>query len=101
MDAADYARVDATFNEESTQGDISGWLNGDFDYNDQVDGADYALIDGSFNAQSNTLSQLGTYMSSGNWDAGWDELQSLLNVQEHRSQFGHAYDDMMLGILGL
>src|SRR5438552_2359652 len=55
VDGADYARVDATFNNESTQGWIGGWINGDFDYNNKVDGADYALIDSAFNAQTGLI----------------------------------------------
>jgi hypothetical protein len=52
IDGADYARVDTTFNNEtSTQTDIGGWFNGDFDDNGRVDGADYALIDSYFNQQ--------------------------------------------------
>jgi hypothetical protein len=54
IDGRDCARVDATFNNEtSTQTDIGGWFNGDFDGNGKVDGADYALIDSCFNFQGN------------------------------------------------
>jgi len=56
VDGADYARVDATFNQETTtQSNIGGWFNGDFDYNGKVDGADYALIDAAFNGQTTVL----------------------------------------------
>jgi hypothetical protein len=56
VDGSDYARIDATFNQEvSTQTDIGGWFNGDLDGNGKVDGGDYALIDAAFNSQSTPL----------------------------------------------
>ncbi len=56
VDGADYARVDAAFNQEATNhSNIAGWFNGDFDYNGKSDGADYALIDAAFNAQLGVL----------------------------------------------
>jgi hypothetical protein len=55
VDGADYSRIDTSFNQESTFGNISGWLNGDFDGNGKVDGSDYALIDAAFNSQSAPL----------------------------------------------
>jgi hypothetical protein len=46
----DYVRTDNGFNNRR-----SGWVNGDFDLNDQVNFDDYVLIDLAFNTQSGTL----------------------------------------------
>ncbi len=59
VDGADYARIDASFNQQATQGNIAGWFNGDFDYNNKIDGADYALIDAAFNGQAGALRPKG------------------------------------------
>ena len=45
--AADYLRVDAGF-----IGHLTGWANGDFNYDGVVDGSDYTLIDNAFDQQS-------------------------------------------------
>jgi len=50
--ANDYAKIDTTFNNEHTAGNIGGWFNGDFNYDGKADGNDYALIDAAFNSQS-------------------------------------------------
>jgi hypothetical protein len=55
VDGADYARIDAKFNQQVTSGNIGGWFNGDIDYNGKIDGADYALIDAAFNSQGAPL----------------------------------------------
>src|SRR5213075_2210795 len=59
VDGADYARIDAKFNLQATQGNIGGWFKGDFDGNGKVDGADYALIDAAFNSQGVALKNSG------------------------------------------
>jgi hypothetical protein len=43
-------RTDAGFNNHRT-----GWINGDFDGNGQVNFDDYVLIDNAFNTQSGVL----------------------------------------------
>ncbi len=45
--AADYLRVDAGF-----VGHLTGWANGDFNYDGVVDGSDYTLMDNAFNQQT-------------------------------------------------
>lgn len=47
---SDYARIDNGFN-----GQLTRWLNGDFDLNHVIDFDDYALIDFGFNSQNGTL----------------------------------------------
>src|SRR5262249_31777804 len=37
VDGGDYGRIDTSFNQEHTAGNIGGWFNGDFDYNGKVD----------------------------------------------------------------
>ena len=55
VDGNDYSRIDATFNNEHTAGNIGGWFNGDFNLDGKVDGNDYGLIDSAFNSQLGTL----------------------------------------------
>jgi hypothetical protein len=50
--AADYLAIDNGFNSGGT---LSGWQNGDFNYDDQINGDDYTLIDNSFNMHAITL----------------------------------------------
>src|SRR5262249_29406145 len=45
VDGGDYSLTDNGFNMR-----LSGWSNGDFNYDTVIDGADYALIDNVFNA---------------------------------------------------
>jgi hypothetical protein len=51
VNIADHTDVDAGFISE---GRLTGWANGDFDYDDAIDGSDYTLIDNAFNLQSTT-----------------------------------------------
>ena len=44
--AADYTRIDAGW-----VNGLTGWVNGDFNYDGTVDGSDYALMDNAFNHQ--------------------------------------------------
>ena len=44
--AADYTRVDV-----GAVGHLTGWANGDFNYDGVIDGTDYALTDNAFNQQ--------------------------------------------------
>ena len=46
VNAVDYARVDAGFVNH-----LTGWQNGDFNYDGVVDGSDYTLMDNAFNQQ--------------------------------------------------
>src|SRR5262249_47246929 len=57
IDGSDYAKIDTTFNNEHSAGNIGGWSNGDFDGNGKVDGGDYALIDLNFNSQNGSLAR--------------------------------------------
>ena len=50
MNFDDYVRTDNGFNNH-----LSGWFNGDFDYNGVVDFDDYSLIDQAFNTQTGAL----------------------------------------------
>ena len=38
-------------------GGLSGWANGDFDYDGTVDGADYALRDNAFDLEASSLAK--------------------------------------------
>lgn len=91
VDGADYARIDTTFNNEASQGDVGGWFNGDWDFNGKVDGADYALIDAAFNSQSGTIARAGDFLTG--VDAGNHDMDSpaLQMVQQHFAQFGSDY----------
>jgi len=40
---------------EKTSGNISGWQNGDFNYDGVVNGSDYTLIDNAFNSQGTQI----------------------------------------------
>ena len=50
VDGDDYVRTDNGFSHA-----LKGWLNGDTDYNGQVDGDDYVLIDLAFVTQDSVL----------------------------------------------
>ena len=45
--AADYVQIDNGFNTPA----MTGWYNGDFNYDGVINGDDYALIDNAFNTQ--------------------------------------------------
>jgi hypothetical protein len=47
---ADYAKIDAGY-----LGNLTGWQNGDFNYDGSVNGSDYTLIDNAFNTQGAQL----------------------------------------------
>jgi hypothetical protein len=50
VDGSDYTLIDNGFNNH-----LTGWLNGDFNYDNVVDGSDYTLIDNAFNTQGAQL----------------------------------------------
>ena len=52
MNGADYARIDAGFLSQSAAAPLTGWYNGDFNYDGKVDASDYTLIDNAFNTQT-------------------------------------------------
>ncbi len=55
-DASDYSRMDAAFlTDKSTPGALTGWFNGDFNYDTVINGTDYTLADNTFNRQGATL----------------------------------------------
>ena len=50
---------------------LTGWLNGDFNYDGHIDGTDYAFMDNGFNHHNGTL-------SAGDFDGiSGDSLQSV------------------------
>ncbi len=51
VDSADYTRIDNGFLDG-----LTGWQNGDFNYDNIINGSDYTLIDNAFNAQTAQLS---------------------------------------------
>jgi hypothetical protein len=53
-------RTDNGFNNH-----LTGWMNGDFDLNGQVNFDDYVLIDLAFNSQSGTLARRPTGRAPG------------------------------------
>src|SRR5205085_6840995 len=55
VDGGDYGRVDFTFGQEHTAGNIGGWINGDFNGDGKVDGSDYGAIDFAFGSQGPQL----------------------------------------------
>ena len=97
VDGADYARVDASFNDESTlHTDVGGWINGDFDYNNKVDGADYALIDAAFNSQSGTVNRMLSFLDGTDRDRSTMTGKSLQEALLHFELFGDNYAAMVL-----
>ena len=51
MDGSDYSLLD-----NGWMLNLSGWYNGDFNYDGVVNGSDFTLIDNSFNTQSGRIS---------------------------------------------
>jgi fibronectin-binding autotransporter adhesin len=49
--AADYIQIDAGFASQSGANPLTGWFNGDFNYDGKINGDDYTLIDNAFNTQ--------------------------------------------------
>jgi Calx-beta domain len=47
--ANDYISIDAGFNSQSGSNPLTGWTNGDFNYDGKINGDDYTLIDNAFN----------------------------------------------------
>jgi hypothetical protein len=50
VDGSDYSRIDGGYVNH-----LSGWFNGDFNYDGIIDGSDYTLIDNAFNNQSTAI----------------------------------------------
>src|SRR6185295_3037688 len=86
VDGADYAKIDASFNQQSTLGNISGWFNGDFDYNGKIDGADYALIDAAFNSQGGTVLRGAQFMTGENSSTADMNTPALRMVMTHLAE---------------
>ncbi len=59
MDGTDYSRIDNAYeNNLTTPGTpLTGWYNGDFNYDNVVDGSDYTLMDNAFNMQGAQISE--------------------------------------------
>jgi len=91
VDGSDYARLDTTFNNEHTQGNIGGWFNGDLDYNGKVDGTDYALIDAAINAQNGTLGPASLFLDGSNSHLDASGEPALAMMMLHFEQFGAPY----------
>jgi hypothetical protein len=53
VDGSDYSLVDYAYlyNEEHPNSTLTGWYNGDFNYDGVTDGSDYTLMDNDFNRQ--------------------------------------------------
>ena len=49
--SADYIQIDNGFNSQGGASPLTGWHNGDFNYDGVINGDDYTLIDNSFNTQ--------------------------------------------------
>ncbi len=50
IDGVDYNQIDNGYHQG-----LSGWNNGDFNYDSFIDGSDYSLIDNAFNTQGSAL----------------------------------------------
>jgi hypothetical protein len=61
--------------------DLTGWLNGDFDYSGSIDGTDYALLDNAFAFQTGPLSE-----------------QFLARYVEHAALLGQEYVDAFAAV---
>jgi T5SS/PEP-CTERM-associated repeat protein len=51
VNSADYSRIDNGYLNH-----LTGWQNGDFNYDNVINGSDYTLIDNAFNSQGATIS---------------------------------------------
>ncbi len=58
--ASDYSLIDAGFASQSGAHPLTGWTNGDFNYDNKINGDDYSLIDNAFNE---SLTQTATPLS--------------------------------------
>ena len=66
VNGADYQQIDQGFG-----GSLTGWSNGDFNYDGVVNGSDYALIDNTFNQITATnASPLSLIADAGNSISG-------------------------------
>jgi hypothetical protein len=50
VDGSDYSRID-----NGALNHLTGWFNGDFNYDGVINGSDYTLIDNAFNTQGAQL----------------------------------------------
>jgi autotransporter-associated beta strand protein len=58
---ADYTQIDAGFLSQGGSTPLTGWQNGDFNYDGTINGSDYTLIDNAFNQQgAQLLSQVAS-----------------------------------------
>ena len=56
---SDYTMIDNGYASQSTATPLTGWSNGDFNYDSSINAADYSLIDTSFALQSSSGGPLG------------------------------------------
>jgi autotransporter-associated beta strand protein len=54
--SADYTQIDAGFLSQNSSTPLTGWQNGDFNYDNVINGSDYTLIDNAFNTQGAQIS---------------------------------------------
>jgi autotransporter-associated beta strand protein len=59
--SADYAQIDNGFLSQGSADPLTGWQNGDFNYDNVINGSDYTLIDNAFNMQG---AQIATQFAS-------------------------------------
>jgi hypothetical protein len=91
VDGDDYARIDASFNRQLTQGNIGYWWNGDFNYDGRISGGDYALIDSAFNAQNGTILRMLSFLDGTDRDRSDMTSPGLRMTLAHLDQFGESY----------
>jgi hypothetical protein len=73
------------------QHQLTGWSNGDFNYDGKVNFDDYVVMDLNFNQQGNSLLRAMSFLDgSDRSDVGMDTL-GLLKVEQHFAQFGDDY----------
>jgi hypothetical protein len=79
-------RTDNGFNNS-----LSGWLNGDFNLDNQVNFDDYVLIDLAFNTQSGTLGRALSFLDGSDTSVAGMTGPSLQRVEQHLAEFGTIY----------
>jgi hypothetical protein len=82
----DYVRTDSGFNNR-----LTGWTNGDFDYNNTVNFDDYVLIDLAFNTQSGTLGRALSFLDGSDPSSSGMTDPALQKVVQHLGEFGGDY----------
>ncbi|MGH7177426.1 MAG: beta strand repeat-containing protein [Tepidisphaeraceae bacterium] len=90
----DYAFIDGGFLLN-----LTGWLNGDYDYSGGKPTLDdYALIDGAYLLKSGLLIEALTWLEGGGIDPLRDE-SGLQRVAQHYGLFGEGYVESLLAVV--